>query len=118
MTDLKRSTNILGIILGILIIPLFFVFHKNHMENLYIKYPKLSELDSFSNRIEKVFIEKGVSFIKCDSISFRLETRRNYNDKDFLILEDLSVGDTITKKAGNDTLFISNNSKQYYYLVE
>ncbi|MBD3350646.1 MAG: hypothetical protein GF364_04075 [Candidatus Lokiarchaeota archaeon] len=91
--------------------------HKKHLESLFQEYPVFNTDMYFESRIADIHIEKGVCYITTSNgIKFRLNDVRNYEDNKFIMIEEFSVGDSIVKQAGSDTIYVMKDNGRFYYI--
>lgn len=73
---------------------------------------------SLKSKIRSVISERGFSYVELyDSQHIVIRHSRNYNYSEPWINKFLKPGDSLTKAAGSDTLWILRDSEEYYFVV-
>lgn len=113
------NIKIIGILLSITIVVfLSFYFTKRDskkIEQLHNEYKLIQKEVEINGRITDLYFNKGACFVILNSKKIFIKASANYLYDEVYLDRVLEVGDTITKKAGSDTLKVFKMDKEYYF---
>ena len=98
----------------------FTVYDSNDINKLHNEYKEVTTNDEFIGKITSLYTAKGASFVILnDSMKIRFHTSKNskYSGKNAYLDGVLSIGDTIVKNKGTDTLIVKKQDKEYYFVI-
>jgi flagellar biosynthesis component FlhA len=98
----------------------FTIYDSNKIDKLHNDYNIVTINDEFIGKITDLFTSKGASFVVLsDSMKIRFHTSKNskYLGKKAYLDGVLSIGDTLVKNKGTDTLIVKKQNQKYYYVL-
>lgn len=113
--------KILGIIFSailIIVVAVYFtVKDSKRINKLHVEYKSVSSADELNGKIQNLYTEKGACFVTLDSKKVFLKTSANYLYPEVYLGRILSVGDSIVKQSGSDTLIVYKENMEYYFVL-
>lgn len=107
--------SVLIFLLGFFAVTKYTERERNYFDN----YPRVEYNMNYQGVVLKRHYTHGITFIAIEGhIKFSLPWAYNYNYKPFFLGDFLRVGDEIHKPSHSDTLFVSRDSLQYYFVLE
>lgn len=117
MIDLKKKYIILGIV-AIFILWLFaIIMHGKKSEKLRAEYQLIQNKDEINAKLLKLKKIKGTCYLKTINSSLSLLSSQNYLYQDEYIHNNLFIGDSISKNAMSDTIYIFSKKGGVKYFV-
>lgn len=116
----KRTVAIIvfWVILPILTLIIMLTFESKYIASLKREYTKIETQDEVNGVIHSMKSRKGGVYITLDnSVKVHFYPSRNYLYERYFMDEFLRIGDQITKRKGNDTLFVYRNEQEYYFVL-
>ena len=117
---MKTYLVIFTIIMILFLAVFFTVYDSNKISKLHEEYKKPETRDFIQGVITDLYTEKGAAFVTIDSLyNIFLTTSRNeaYTGKNIYLYQMLSIGDTLVKEKGTNSLIIRKNEGIYYYVI-
>ncbi len=113
--------KIFGIIFAIVLIislaAYFTIKDSNKINKLHKEYTNVSTEDEFSGKISNLYVDKGACFVTIESKKIFLKTSGNYLYPKIYLDRILSVGDSVVKKSGSDTIKVFKENSEYYFVT-
>lgn len=107
-----------GIILIIVIVMavVFTVKDSNRIKSLHESHSGLTTKDYFKGKVDSLTIIKGATFLTVENKKYFIHTASNYEYSQIHLSKILTLGDSIVKQFGSDTIFIYKKEKIYMFI--
>lgn len=116
-----KIIKILGIISSIVLmlaLATFFTIKDSKRTNrLHKEYKNFSNVDEYSGKVKELYIEKGACFATVGSKKLFLKVSANYLYPEVYLSHVISVGDSIVKQSGSDTIRVHKENMEYYFIL-
>jgi len=112
MKTLVKITLILAILLAIF----FSMKDSKRIKNLHQLYPRLTIKDSLKGRVDKLYIEKGATFISIEGQCYFVHTAANYLYPQIHLNKIVAIGDSVVKYSGNDSILLYKENREYIFI--
>ncbi len=108
-----------AVVIFIFLIALFVFLLSNQSRGVKDnRYTRINTHDCFNGRVVNVNVNVGTIFINLeDSKQLRTVDTRNYTYTPYFLDEFLTYGDSISKPAHTDTLYIYRANKRYFFII-
>lgn len=103
-------------IVGLLFLYIFIRLEKSNIISLNQKHKVIEIEDEISGRITSLRKRNGICFISTNSGHYTIMPSENNNYKKEFIDEHLSIGDSIIKQSGSDTIKIYDGKRYYTFI--
>lgn len=118
---MNKIMKILGVIFSIVLIIAFAVYFttkdSKNIKSLHIEYKSTNSADEFNGKVQKLYTEKGACFVTIDSKKVFLKTSANYLYPEIYLDHIISVGDSIVKQSGSDTIIVHKENLEYHFVL-
>lgn len=113
--------KILGIVVAVILMislaTYFTLKDSERIKKLHLEYEKVSLKDNFKGRVDGLYVEKGACFVSIDSKKIFLKVSGNYLYQEIYLDQILSIGDSIIKEQGADTIKIIKKNSEYQFVI-
>jgi len=108
---------LIGILLFIVItLAILTMKDSSRIKNLHKLHPRLTVGDSIAGRVNKLHVEKGATFITIGRESYFIHTAANYLYLENHFSKIVTIGDSVIKQSGNDTIFLYKNNRKFIFV--
>lgn len=118
----KNKFKVLGFfsLLVVVGIVLFIVTNKqgkDELEQIWQRYEIIEKQDNLSGQVIVIGCDKGASMVSLSNGNeVIIPNSRNYDYEKFELCCFINIGDSIVKKANNDTIYIHRGDNKYYFV--
>jgi len=106
----------IAIILAVFLAIFFTMKDSSRIKNLHQLHSRLTVGDSIAGRVNKLHVEKGATFITIGRESYFIHTAANYLYPEIHFSKIVTIGDSVIKQSGNDTIFLNKNNRKFIFV--
>lgn len=113
-----KTLGIIVTVILIIVLSLYFTQKDSkRIEKLHNEYRTLDIKDELNDTVKGLYTEKGACFITLKSDKIFIKSSSNLFYKEKYLDMVIQIGSLIQKKESSDTIFLTNQNKEYYFRI-
>lgn len=112
-----KYLNIVWFLVLVLIAYSVTLIRSHYYEQLRAEYPSLQRQDNVNDSVQELIVTKGVMFVGIKGRKFRFTESQCFSHPRVSGSQIISIGDSIVKGYGSDSLTIVHESVEYGFII-
>lgn len=116
-----KTMKILGIVVAVILMISFAIYFtlkdSKRIKKLHLEYENVNYTDNIKGKVDGIYVEKGACFVSIGSQKIFLKVSGNYLYPEIYLDQILTIGDSIIKEQGSDTIRILKKNSEYQFVI-